>query len=121
MKKNLLIFISSIVCLFFLTSEWMHAKTMNIREIELLIEAEKKDVRSIPSIRAWLDGQTLYISSHEQPEAVSVVITDMVGEAVVTNTYSSSQVISIPIDKVGKYQIEIRVDLKVYIGMFELE
>ena len=121
MKKMLLIFIYSIVCLFFLTSEWVYAKTMTIREIELLVEAEKKDVRSISSIRAWLDGQTVCISSNGQPKTVSVVITDMEEEVVFANTYSSSEAISIPICNVGKYQVEIHMDSKVFTGVFELE
>lgn len=109
------------MCSFFLTLEQSYAKTMDTREIRLKANQEKDDVRSIPSIYAWLDGQTVYISSYDQSKTVSVIITDMEEEVVVTNTYSSSQVISIPIDKVGKYQIEIHVDSKVYTGVFELE
>ncbi len=59
MNKNLLIFISSIVCLFFLTLEWIHAKTMNIREIELLMEAESQapciGVQCDSGYSCWID------------------------------------------------------------------
>lgn len=116
MKK--LLFIFNIVCLFFLTLEQCYAKTTDTRKIELRIKAEKKDVRSIFPVNAWLDGQTVYISFYGQPEIVSVVITDMKGEVVVANTSRSPQTISIPVNKAGKYQIEIHVDSKVFTGAF---
>lgn len=119
MKK--LFFIFNIVCLFFLTLEQCYAKTTNTREIELRIEAEKKGIRSMFPVNAWLDGQTVYISFYDQPQAVSVIITDMDEDVFVSTTFSYPQVITIPVCKAGKYQIEIHVDSKVYTGVFELE
>lgn len=119
MKKLLSIFI--MVCLSFLILGQTNAKTMTDREILLQSEHDKADLRSLSSIHAYLDGQTVYISFYDQPKAVSVVITDIEEKIIVANTYSSPQGVSIPVCEIGKYQIEIHVDFKVYTGVFELE
>lgn len=121
MKKLLFIFICSIVCSSFLTPERIYAKTADTQEIELLTETEKNDVRSIYPVHALLDGQTVYILFHDQPETASVAITNMEGEAILANTYPSPQTISIPFYKPGKYQIEIHLGSKVFTGTFELK
>lgn len=121
MKNLLFIIISILICLFCLISEQAYGRTMDISDIILRAKTENEDLRSIASVHAWLNDRTVYVGFYDVPQTVTILIISIEGEPIVANTYSSSQLISIPVNEVGKYQIEIHVDFKVYTGVFELK
>lgn len=121
MKNLLFIIICSVICSFCLISEQAYGRTMDISDIILRAKIENEDLRSIASVDAWLNDRAVYVRFYDVPQTVTILITNIEGEPIMTNTYSSSQIISIPVNEEGKYQIEIHVDFKVYTGVFELK
>lgn len=121
LKKLMLIFV------YVLLSTWIipdfaFAKVTNSRDIE--VRAKEKtggEPRSLVPVRAWVDENTVYVSLIEHSDVVTVTIASVDGCFFVKEIYQFPQTISIPIEEVGKFQIEISYGEKVFVGDFELK
>ena len=121
LKKLMLIFV------YVLLSTWIipdfaFAKVTNSRDIE--VRAKEKtggEPRSLVPVRAWVDENTVYVSLIEHSDAVTVTIASVDGSFFVKKIYQFPQTISIPIEEIGEFQIEISYGEKVFVGDFELK
>ena len=121
LKKLMLIFV------YVLLSTWIipdfaFAKVTNSRDIE--VRAKEKtggEPRSLVPVRAWVDENTVYISLIEHSDAVTVTIAWVDGSFFIKEIYQFPQTISIPIEEIGEFQIEISYGEKVFVGDFELK
>ena len=121
LKKLMLIFV------YVLLSTWImpdfaFAKVTNSRDIEIRAKKEKGgEPRSLVPVQAWVDENTVYVSLIEHSDAVTVTIASVDGSFFVKEIYQFPQTISIPIEEVGEFQIEISYGEKVFVGDFELK
>lgn len=77
-------------------------------DIQLKGSRDDVDYRSITPVRAYLDGTDVYVSFLDNPEKVTVIITDAEGLLVEEVVAFSPQTIQVPISKEsGSYKIEI--------------
>ena len=121
LKKLMLIFV------YVLLSTWIipdfaFAKVTNSRDIEIRAKKEKGgEPRSLVPVQAWVDENTVYVSLIEHSDAVTVTIASVDGSFFVKKIYQFPQTISIPIEEIGEFQIEISYGEKVFVGDFELK
>lgn len=102
--------------------DFVFAKVTNSRDIEIRAKKETGgEPRSLVPVQAWVDENTVHVSLIEHSDAVTVTIASVDGRFFVKEIYQSPQTISIPIEEIGEFQIEISYGEKVFVGDFELK
>lgn len=120
LKKLVLIFIYVLLATWTLP-DLAFAKIMDSREIEIRAKEEKNNPRSLFPVRAWVDGNTIYVTFYELPSTATVTIIKMQNGNDMTTTYQSPQTISLFLDELGEYEILISYNSKEFVGNFDLE
>lgn len=120
LKKLILIFIYVLLATWTLP-DLTFAKIMDSREIEIRAKEKKNDPRSLFPVRVWLDGKTVYVTFYELPSTATVTIIKMQNGNDMTTTYQSPQTISLFLDELGEYEIQISYSSKEFVGNFDLE
>ena len=116
-----LIFI--IACLFLIlpVCDQVSAKVTDSRDIELRAKICKNDPCSILPVRAWIDGQMVYVSFWDLPSTATVIITNVESGGSMAMSFLSPERVSIPINgENGTYEILITYEEKVFIGKYKL-
>lgn len=118
LKKLILIFIYVLLATWTLP-DLTFAKIMDSREIEIRAKEKKNDPRSLFPVRAWIDGQMIFVSFWDLPSTATVIITNVESGESVTKSYVSPQTVSVFLKDKGKYKIEINYDSEIFEGNFE--
>lgn len=120
LKKLILIFVYVLLSTCVMP-DLVFAKVMDSRDIKIRAKTETNIPRSILPVRAYVDGQTVYVSFYELPEEATVTVVASQSGLAIKKVYQSPQAISISVEEVGEFQIEISYGPKAFIGDFVLE
>ena len=120
LKKLILIFIYVLLATWTLP-DLTFAKIMDSREIEIRAKEKKNDPRSLLPMRAWVDGQMIYVSFWDLPSTATVIITNVESGESITKSFLSPETVSVPINNEnGTYEIQISYEEKVFTGEYKL-
>lgn len=120
LKKLILIFIYVLLATWTLP-DLTFAKIMDSREIEIRAKEKKNDPRSLFPVRAWVDGQMIYVSFWDLPSTATVIITNVESGESITKSFLSPETVSVPINNEnGTYEIQISYEEKVFTGEYKL-
>ena len=72
-------------------------------------------------MRAWVDGQMIYVSFWDLPSTATVIITNVESGESITKSFLSPETVSVPINNEnGTYEIQISYEEKVFTGEYKL-
>lgn len=99
------------------------SKTTDSREIDLRAkQSDQEALRSILPVRASLDGNTLLVEFFNSPQEVTVKISNLENQEVVTEVYTFPKLIRLPItEKSGNYSLDIIYKDTHFSGEFFIE
>ncbi|MCD7849947.1 MAG: DUF3244 domain-containing protein [Parabacteroides sp.] len=117
--KRLILILAYVVLSTWGVSDFVSAKIMNSRDIEIRAKEKKNIPRSILPVRAWVDGKTVCVTFFDLPNTATVRITNMENGEVLTKTYQSPETVSILLLN-GEYEIQITYGQDSFIGYFDL-
>lgn len=122
MKKRLFSFLFFAWVWAFVSPIMLSAKVMDTRNIELRTESDTdNELRSLLPVRAWIDGNTVYVSFLGSPAHTDISITSVKGGMCQIEAYSFPKVVTIPVTGTGMFKIEISYDNNLFVGNFKLD
>lgn len=117
MRKTLFL----LLCM--LVSFSIFSKTTDSRDIELRArQSGQEALRSILPVRAWLEGNSIWVEFLSLPGCAVVTIKGKDGSDVITKIYESPKLIQLPsIQQYGEYILEITYGDTILSGYFIIE